>query len=34
MRDRVEAAGGSVSITGEHGHAVIEVLAPAPVAVS
>jgi GAF domain-containing protein len=34
MRDRVEAAGGSVSITGEHGHAVIEVLAPVPVAVS
>jgi hypothetical protein len=34
MRDRVEAAGGSVSITGEHGHAVIEVRAPAPVAVS
>jgi len=34
MRDRVEAAGGSLSITGEDGHAVIEVRAPAPVAVS
>jgi signal transduction histidine kinase len=34
MRDRVEAAGGSVSITREHGHAVIEVRAPAPAAVS
>ena len=34
MHDRVEAAGGSVSITGEAGHAVIEVRGPAPVAVS
>lgn len=34
MRDRVEAAGGSLSITGEDSHAVIEVRAPAPVAVS
>ena len=33
MRDRVEAAGGTVSITREHGHAMIEVRAPAPVAV-
>jgi signal transduction histidine kinase len=31
MRDRVEAAGGSVSITEEHGHAVIEVRAPVTV---
>ena len=30
MRDRVEAAGGSVSITGEQGHTVIEVSAQAP----
>ncbi|WP_327004511.1 hypothetical protein OHA72_57365 [Dactylosporangium sp. NBC_01737] len=29
MRDRVEAAGGSVSISGEHGQTVIEVRAPA-----
>jgi signal transduction histidine kinase len=34
MRDRVEAAGGSISITGEHGHTVIEVRAAAPVALS
>ncbi len=34
MRDRVEAAGGSVSVTAEHGRAVVEVRAPAPVAVS
>ena len=32
MRDRVEAAGGSVSITGEDGHTVVEIRAPAPVA--
>jgi signal transduction histidine kinase len=32
MRDRVEAAGGAVSITVDHGHTVIEVRAPAPVA--
>jgi len=31
MRDRVEAAGGSVSITGDDSHAVLEILAPAPV---
>lgn len=28
MRDRVEAAGGSVSVAGTEGHAVVEVLAP------
>ena len=32
MRDRVEAAGGSVSITGEDGQTVIEIRAPTPVA--
>jgi signal transduction histidine kinase len=32
MRDRVDAAGGSLSITGEDGHAVIEIRAPTPVA--
>jgi signal transduction histidine kinase len=32
MRDRVEAAGGSLSITGEDGQAVIEIRAPAPMA--
>lgn len=32
MRDRVEAAGGSLSITGEDGHAAIEIRAPAVVA--
>jgi signal transduction histidine kinase len=32
MRDRVEAAGGSVSTTLEHGYAVIEVRAPVPAA--
>jgi signal transduction histidine kinase len=34
IRDRVEAAGGTVSITREHRHVVIEVRAPAPVPVS
>jgi signal transduction histidine kinase len=34
MRDRVEAAGGSISITGEHGQTVIEVRAATPVALS
>jgi len=34
MRDRVEAAGGTVSISGEDGHAIIEVRVPTPVAVS
>jgi len=32
MHDRVEAAGGSVSITEQDGHTIIEVRAPAPVA--
>jgi signal transduction histidine kinase len=32
MRDRVEAAGGSVSVTGEGKHTVIEIRAPTPVA--
>jgi GAF domain-containing protein len=30
MRDRVEAAGGSVSVTGEDGHAVVEIRGPSP----
>jgi signal transduction histidine kinase len=34
MHDRVEAAGGSVSITEQDGHTVIEVRAPTPVAPS
>ena len=34
MRDRVEAAGGSVSMTGEDGHTGIDVRLPAPAAVA
>ena len=34
MRDRVEAAGGSLSITSKDGHAIIEIRAPTPVASS
>ena len=34
MRDRVEAAAGSVSMTGEDGHTVVEVWLPAPEAVT
>ena len=34
MRDRVEAAGGSLSITGEDGQAIIEIRAPTQVAAS
>ena len=34
MRDRVEAAGGSLSITGDDGPFVIEIRAPAPVTAS
>jgi hypothetical protein len=30
MRDRVEAAGGSVSVSGEGGHTVVEVRGPSP----
>jgi signal transduction histidine kinase len=30
VRDRVEAAGGSVSMTGEDGHTGVEVRLPAP----
>ena len=34
MRDRVEAAGGSVSVTDEGGRTVVKVLAPALVSVA